>query len=318
MIRTLILTPPAQASLYDLAQSCHALSKACHRRPAPPTLVELHDDGLNWLRSYTQPTSCFEPLEGGRDSQVLDLLRLRCACASATKGVNFDALSPKAKREAAFDLARSLPSFNRDLTIFYLDLPAAETVPEYELHVAHSLLRLSPPTTTLDDFTESIRPSWRSSGMLHVLTIAAVQMPSASVDWRLPSPCPTTTAVQTLLQSLPGARMPVEAARIISRFVASAPGHGGTAMDKRAMTIFTCTLDRLATLMRVKTDAAAMYPEDHSLDAAIARHLPRPDQWTGELCPATLASLWASVKPALERSLPPSDLLGGDPVTASW
>jgi hypothetical protein len=74
---------------------------------------------------------------------------------------------------AAFDLARSLPCFDRDLTAYYLTLPATH---EHELLVAHSLMRLVPETVSHADFIHALYPAWRDDpghAMVHVLAVLA-------------------------------------------------------------------------------------------------------------------------------------------------
>ena len=68
----------------------------------------------------------------------------------------------------------------------------------------------------------------------------------------------------------------------------------------------THTLDTFAVLMGVKSNAPLNDPKAHSLAASLAS-FPRPEQCG--LAPELIPQLWSSIKPALERALPPSLLL---------
>jgi hypothetical protein len=110
---------------------------------------------------------------------------------------------------AAFDLARSLPCFDRDLTAYYLTLPATH---EHELLVAHSLMRLVPETVSHADFIHALYPAWRDDpahAMVHVLAVLAAHWDHMGLP-----PAPG-------LEALPLARSYADADKCISVFRAA-------------------------------------------------------------------------------------------------
>ena len=184
-------------------------------------------------------------------------------------------------------------------------LAANQSLPEYELHVAHSILRLSPPSTTLEHFTDTLFPAWREQGLLHVLTTITANMPCPIFNWSQPK---TAEPLATLLKTLPLARSYEAATKSIAHFIShSHPDHITAAISH--------TLDTAAVLMRIKSDAPLSNPKAHSLDESLSS-FPRPEQCT--LDPDLLPQLWASIKPAIERSLPPSWLLAQPNTSTVW
>ena len=160
------------------------------------------------------------------------LVRLAAPAAPCDTGhvERFLALHPPAgcPRAAAFELARSLPCYDRDLTAYYLLSPQPPT--EYELCVAHSLMRLAPPSTTHAAFMGSHYPSWRQGGMLHVLAVLAAHWDHTGLP-----PAPG-------LDTLPLARSYAEAERCVDTFMATPQ-----ARDLAA------TIEGAAVIMRVAT-----------------------------------------------------------------
>ena len=152
---------------------------------------------------------------------------------------------------------------------------------EYELDVAHSILRLHAPAT-LDDLRARL-PVWRTQGLLHVLSLAAAHMPEPA-DW----PAPDNASLAHCLEALQ--RAPREHAKTIESFIATQD------LATASGQAIAATLDRLAILMDVKSDAET--EADHDLARALAA-FPRLD---------APADAWCSLKPALERALPPSVL----------
>lgn len=117
---------------------------------------------------------------------------------------------------AAFDLARSLPCFDRDLTAYYLTLPATH---EHELLVAHSLMRLVPDTVSHADFIHALYPAWRDHpihAMTHVLAVLAAHWDHTGLP-----PAPG-------LEALPLARSYADAEKCVAVFLASSPQHDPT------------------------------------------------------------------------------------------
>jgi hypothetical protein len=300
----LLIGEPRQLmlSLWELAICCNTLSESLHRNQALD-IDSSKAPNLDWLYNLMIPA---KSLDHSGTSEIDDLIALRAASREASHP-HFDSFSEHGKREAVFQLARELPYFNRPLTVSYLQ-PRPNVTREYELHVAHSILRMAPKSTTLDDFLHDHFPAWRQRGLLHVLALAAVHMPSPTKDWRIPDSSPLARPLATLLHALNTARAYSDATSAISTFIAAVESNP----DPVAMENFTFTLDRIAVLMRVKSNPPAFDAASHSLDHAIATHLPNPDQWpSGPPTPDQLTSIWGSIKPALERALPPSMLLLG-------
>jgi hypothetical protein len=141
--------------------------------------------------------------------------------------------------------------------------------------------------------------TWRNQGLLHVLALAAVQMPTLA-DW-FPPPLQdlleessaVTEGLATLLDRLPSARSETDAAGIIEAFIASQAPHASTQVAQS----IARTVDRLAVLMRVKSNAGDD-EADHSLDTCLDVFPPLEALETYDI--------WAQLKPALERTIPPS------------
>lgn len=185
-----------QASMRTLVTSCQQLGHQCHTISSTSPLSarpSVYPKELQWFERLTRPVSEVDSAEGTQ--RILDLLRLRSACAC--ERTDFDQLTVLGQKEAAFEFAREIPFFDRDLTSFYM---GHDVGTEYELHVGHSLLRMA-PSTSLSHFTQHTFPRWREQGLLHVLAIAAVHMPSAQEDWGVED-----EGLAALLASLPASR----------------------------------------------------------------------------------------------------------------
>jgi hypothetical protein len=280
------------SDIHTFASLCRTLSLFCHGGAPIPTSSSSSSYG--WLRSLTAPASSFH--SDAAHQSAMTLLRLQCS--TATDG-DFDALPDHTRRELALQLARQLPCFDRHLTAYYLAPYLAPHAPEYELHVAHSILRLSPPSSTLTHIATELFPRWREQGLFHVLTLAAVHMPAPDLDWGL-ADGPHADGLATLLKTLPLARSYDAAARSITAFIHTQQAH---TPDARHV---ACVVDALATLMRVKSNAPYATPGQHCLDAALAS-FPPPDRCTIDADHIPL--LWSTIKPTIERALPPSLLL---------
>jgi hypothetical protein len=120
-------------------------------------------------------------------------------------------------------------------------------------------------------------------------------------DWfpepaALAEPSAVTTGLATLLRDLPHSRSESDATGIIEDFIASQDPASPTAQS------IARTIDRLAILMRVKSNAVD--EADHALDACLdafpsLENLDAPD-------------VWARIRPALEHAIPPSILALAD------
>jgi hypothetical protein len=263
---------------------------------------------LEWFEHLSQPV---QPLDEAGASRISQLLQIHLLMD--------DPANTAEPSETAFRLAKTLPHYDRDLTLFYLQPP--ESLKEYELQVAHSILRLQdPPTLAL--LKQEYLPRWREQGLLHVLSVAAYNMPDL-VDWGLSSHHPLNTgndapitshrttehrngsirvfarpsqnsAVQTLLTEFF-----TDGTDSIKAFIQSQD------MDQPHHQAFLAQLDRLAILMNVKSNAN--YPTDHDLSIALGALSP--------LDSLPLTAAWGNLKPALELAMPPSILLI-DPILA--
>ena len=289
--------PGAQENLKILKQYSKLLSQACavgqplvsspdpllpaHAQPLSATPAS-YPRNLQWFESLSKP--CVG-LDSAGAERITQLLRLHAAC---------DKSVPALPRAQAYELAKSLPHFDRDLTAYYLALPA--NAREYDLHVAHSILRLHSPAD-LDTLHHQLA-TWRNQGLLHVLSVAAQHMPELS-DW-FPVDTPyqdkdeEACSLHECLRAL--SKAPRDYARIISDFIAKQDPDTPTAQAIAA------TLDRLAILMSVKSNAHR--EPNHDLRAALLA-FPHLESLEPQ-------DVWARIKPALVRSLPPS-LLRVDP-----
>jgi len=264
-----------QENLKILRQYTKLLLQACHDRNHPVAHAQplsnspaACQDALQWFAHLAQPC---RGLDGAASARIAQLLQLHAACQPPL------AQTPQ---EQAYALALSLPHYDRDLTAFYLQ-PDHLPRMEYELDVAHSILRLHAPAT-LDDLRARL-PVWRTQGLLHVLSLAAAHMPEPA-DW----PAPDNASLAHCLEALQ--RAPREHAKTIESFIATQD------LATPAGLAVADALDRLAILMDVKSDAAE---GDHDLARALAAFPSLID---------APADAWCSLKPALERALPPSVL----------
>ena len=272
----------AQENLKILRQFTKLLQQACHERDQPVAHAQPLANtpascagNLQWFAHLAQPCRGLDDAASARIGQLLQLHAAVCKPDPAAT-----------PQEQAYELARSLPHYDRDLTAFYL-LPDHLPRMEYELDVAHSILRLHAPAT-LDGLRQRL-PGWRAQGLLHVLAVAATHMPEPA-DW-IPDKDTAADSLGYCLQAL--LRAPREYAHTIESFIATQDLAGSPTAQAIA-----ATLDRLAILMDVKSDA-----EDeagHDLGAALGA-FPKLDA----LPPG---DAWWSIRPALERALPPSVL----------
>lgn len=293
LLTTRSLTPlPKQENLKIFKQYTKLLSQACHgqeplaahAQPLSPT-PSTYPRSLQWFEHLAKP---YAGLDEFGVSRITELLRLHAAC---------DKSVPALPRHQAYELAKSLPHFDRDLTAYYLTLPA--TAKEYDLCVAHSIMRLHGPAT-LDELHRQLA-AWRNQGLLHVLSVAAQHMPALS-DW-FPQDAPdhnkdvSACSLHECLRALH--KDPRDYSRTIRDFILTQDPATPTAQAIAAV------LDKLAVLMSVKSDAPL--EPDHDLGAALAA-FPHLESLEPQ-------DAWTRIKPALVRSLPPS-VMRVDPVCA--
>ena len=300
-----------QDSLRSFAHNCQLLSRACHSYNHYHQFVTVNnstdpaDHSPVWMLQLTKPAVYFDTPQGLE--RVQDLLAIRHACQSCGSGSLLPSpTDPRSQRQAAFELAQELPFFDRDIASVYLE-PGPDT-PEYMLHVAHSILSLSPTTTTLAELTSTLLPAWREKGLLHVLAVAITHLPHLA-DWKLAQD-EHSEALANLLKAWPHARSYADTDKCIAQLVrAQSPGAHGDPVS------LTLTLERLAVLMGVKSNAPLNDPKAHSLSAALSS-FPRPEQCG--VAPELIPQLWSTIKPAIERALPPSSLRAPTTGAAYW
>lgn len=317
------LTHHAQENLKILRQYARLLTQACHKhatadlaahvQPLSPNPTT-YPRSLQWFEALARPYQGADTQGQARVEQLLQLF----AASSSTCGKSEAHGNPRAlaydlaktlshldldgdRRALAYDLAKTLPHFDRDLTAYYLSLPEHDDAGprEYHLCVAHSIMRLHDPPD-LATLRQHLA-TWRNQGLLHVLSLAAMHMPDLA-DWFHPPLDDTRDEeAHSLVLTLEALRaQPRDYARTISDFIATQDPATPTAQS------IATTLDRLAILMSVKSDADAE-PEQHDLARALQ----------GFPCLDALEphDLWCTLQPALVRALPPT-LLRLDPSCA--
>lgn len=290
------ITPAAQENLKILRQYARLLTQACHHHhQAGPSAAQppAHAQPLSTAPpSYQRNLEWFAPLAGPYagisetgSARVAQLLQLYQA-ATPNQPHTTD------RELLAFQLAKSLPHYDRDLTASYLLPPDREI----DLCVAHSILRLHDPPDP--EALQRLLGTWRNQGLIHVLSVAALHMPSLE-DW-FPACENTDKEARSLLLTLEALRAhPRDYARTIADFIDTQDPATPTAQA------IATTLDRLAVLMSVRSDAATE-PEHHL--APLLAAFPCLDALEPH-------DLWHRLKSALVRSLPPS-LLRVDPACA--
>lgn len=312
----------AQENLKILRQYARLLTQACHKhatadlaahvQPLSPTPTT-YPRSLQWFEALARPYQGTDTQGQARVEQLLQLF----AASSSTCGKSEAHGNPRAlaydlaktlphldlsngyRRALAYDLAKTLPHFDRDLTAYYLSLPEHDDDTahrEYHLCVAHSIMRLHDPPD-LATLRQHLA-TWRNQGLLHVLSLAAMHMPDLADWFHPPLDDNGDEEAHSLVLTLEALRaQPRDYARTISDFIATQDPATPTAQA------IATTLDRLAILMSVKSDADA----EHDLAKALQ----------GFPCLDALETheLWCTLQPALVRALPPS-LLRLDPSCA--
>ena len=280
-----------QENLKILKQYTRLLAQACHATPASPPAAhtqplsqtpQAYPPNLQWFEHLAKPC---RGLDDAGSERITTLLQLHAACDKKKS-------APVNTRDQAYDLVASLPHFDRDLTAYYLS--DAAPAHEYELHVAHSILRLHAPATRASLLTQL--KTWRTSGLLHVLAVAAHNMPELA-DW-FPSPAPACPPLAHCLALLND--RPRDHASTIQRFIDSQDQASPTSQA------IATTLDRLAILMGVRSNAPT--PAGHDLASAL-------EAFPSHVEDLEPHAIWTALKPAIEQALPPS-LLRLDPACA--
>lgn len=269
-----------------LAAAWRALGQACAEgRPlATPD---------PWLAPLCQPAA----LDGPEAVRVVDTLLL------ASKGTPDGAPRPPSQQELAFTLLRTLPFFDRWL--------AAACFPGhsrlYELELARHVMRRLGSRASLDQCALELS-GWRRRGLYYPLLLAAASLPTLQ-QWLPPEleHEPPARGLAALLAAL--ASPALEGPDLDSHVADFARSQAGPAHHASARHIAS-SLDRVAAVMRVKSDAA------HRNDHALSGCLDRLRQLTGNLTDPV--DIWARAKTELERALPPSALQAPAKGKAAW
>lgn len=273
-----------------LTQACHkhaTADLAAHVQPLSPNPTT-YPRNLQWFEALARPYQPTDTQSRARVEQLLQLFEASCHKSEHHSD----------RRPLAYDLAKTLPHFDRDLTAYYLSLPDDTSLREYHLCVAHSIMRLHDPPD-LAGLRQHLA-TWRNQGLLHVLSLAAMHMPDLADWFHPPLDDNKDKEAHSLVLTLEALRMqPRDYAQTISDFIATQDPATPTAQA------IATTLDRLAILMSVKSDADV--EPQHDLAQALAA-FPCLDALEPH-------DLWCRLQTDLVRSLPPS-LLRVDPVCA--
>lgn len=306
-------TPTTQENLKIFQQYTKLLAQA-GRAPHPdltspsPLAYPAH---LEWFEHLSRPV---QPLDEAGASRISQLLQIHLLVADPSS-----ASERPSETEAAFELAKSLPHYDRDLTLFYLQPLLSQDMQEYELQVAHSILRLhNPPTLAV--LKHDYLPKWREQGLLHVLSVAAYNMPDPA-DWGILDSIHKTGNDAPILASRrtaenrngsirvfpphpPIGQDPDTIHLLLTQLFTDGTDSIKAFIDSQNTDLpqhqaFLTLLDRLAILMNVKSNATFL--KDHDLGIALGALSPL------DSLPLTVA--WSMLKAALEIAMPPSMLL---------
>jgi hypothetical protein len=158
-------------------------------------------------------------------------------------------------------------------------------------------MRLHAPATLASLLTQL--KTWRTRGLLHVLAVAAHNMPELADWYPIVDPNKDESACSLCYCLDSFNRRPREYAGTIQRFIDSQDQASPTSQA------IATTLDRLAILMGVRSNAST--PPGHDLAASL-QAFPHIEALEPH-------AIWTALKPALELALPPS-LLRLDPACA--
>lgn len=194
------------------------------------------------------------------------------------------ALMPMAHGELVYRLHQWVPHMDKGLTRHMLAINVVGIVKEYEVEVAQSVSRLN-PNATLSEFKDKL-DGWRGQGLLHVLMLAAKKMPTLN-DWLPMDKQDDAKNWETVLNEVNAARNEKNLGSRLNELF--------NEMDWTSPSCLAIagTLDRLAVLMRVKSNGGVF-----GLDEAL-QGFPEAPGWVDMLLDG---------KKNLETSMPPSIL----------
>jgi len=256
-------------------RTLHALCKdSFFLRGSPATCVE----GLEWFHSYAQPAQALSL------KQYQDINDYLYACARANHTT---------PQKACFEVHRNVCRPDRNFTQVLLEQHFPGPFKHYELDVcAYALAR---PGATYESWLSEF-PAWREAGLYYPLALAATFMPNLS-HW-LPSETHDCRLACALGDCLAHMREPRNAfQQQHSLFMLCDAWRADTT---GAAEVLSCTLDRLAVLMGVKSNAESQFSLGVRLDA-FADAVPLSDDTHEQNFRA-----WHSLKSAVESAFPPS------------
>jgi len=279
-------------SLRVMRQYCHTLSRMCREyaflRGHSITCVH----GLEWFSSLNQPMLL---LNDGVRAALEDMLT---KAAVLHKGMSRERL--------AYEIHSRLPCPDRDLLRLTIGMhfPGAR---EYEVDICRHMMTVE--GLSYDKWLARFF-TWRSAGLYYPLAVAARRMASPE-QWPISSQLASTpvyTAFFEALKSLSAPKSQAEHFQALATLVSTWEEDNTGATHALAG-----TLDRLAVLMRVKSNGRRENPLDFSLDDALDA-FPVLDSnglsSANSMFPSRCAdySTWRSLKAAVEDVFPPSTL----------
>ena len=273
-----------------LKQYAKLLTYACHD-PVSPVGQYLAghpascQQGLDWFQHLCNPLT-FE--YGDKESTMVLLWR---KANKTPESVRYE--------EVAYHLMHELPNEDPDLMRMCMHgmlsgIPLFERDHrEFELKVYQNIIRTNPSLSWGEFQKEAL--GWKSRGLTHVLLMAAQNMTHLN-DW-LPVEMHsdrTGQVLECILEELNLARSDEDVKLALLKL-------HDMDVTEASYPLVGHVLDRLAILMRVKSNP--MPGNDFDLDKALDSFPNMEDM--------DIPDIWMQIKPALEKSMPPSVLCAG-------
>ena len=236
--------------------------------------------GLEWLSPLVAPLAPVADSVRAALGSTIELFRV---------GKRIDTT-----QEAAFEAHRHLVCNDRDLTRILLAAHFSGCR-EYDVDVCAYMIASSALTYTawLADF-----PRWRDTGLFFPLAVAAQHMPT--LFYWLPPEVHDTPLAHRFARCLDLVGLARNGSDLLDALAAVWP-----ADQSGAAHLLAGTLDRIAILMRVKSNGRSADPCDMRLDPALAAF---PRSFGASMHESNHAA-WRALGAAIEDSLPPSLLL---------
>jgi hypothetical protein len=237
--------------------------------------------GLEWFSNLNKPMASLD--QGVRSS------------LEATLRQAVDSRQNDSRERIAYEVHAQLPCPDRDmlrLTV-QMNFPSAT---EYEVDVCRHMILVE--KLPFDEWRARF-PRWRSHGLYYPMAVAARRMASPS-QWLPPllAAVPTAQTFFAALRSFAEPQRPEHAQALEALVDAWEKDRTGAAHALAA------TLDRLAVLMRIKSNGTQGDPLDFDLDKALAAF---PDYNALDFYDGNFAA-WYTLKRAAEDTFPPCTL----------